>query len=808
MKISLKWLKQYLPKLSNDTGFISDALTQGGLEVEAVYEYSSVPGSLKGVVVGEVIECKPHPSADRLKLTRVHIGQAEPLSVVCGAPNVAAGQKVLVATVGTKLTFSSGEVVTIKKSKIRGEESEGMICAEDELGIGSSHDGIMILPSDAQPGNAAEKQLNIYRDSIFEIGITPNRSDALSHFGVARDLNACIRARGLDSELSSPATAPSLESSPDSEINIEIQTPHCIRYAGAVIKGIRVAESPVWLKDALSAIGLRPINNVVDITNYILHDIGQPLHAFDLKAVEGNKVIVREAKEGEKLVTLDGVERALFHGNMLICNASSPMCIAGVFGGALSGVKESSTDIFLESACFSSVSVRKTSKEHGLKTDASYRYERGTDPDAVMPALNRAVELIKQICGARVAFLVDDISNNTLTAAPISFSCQRLNQFVGQEIPAPEVKEILSNLGISILSEVGETLNLQVPLYKADVTREIDVFEEVLRVYGYNRIADKPFLSVPVQLQSTISGLPEMMRDFFSSAGFFEVMNLSMTSEKNLIKGKEDRAVRLSNPLSSELSVLRQSLLFGMLENSVHNRNRQNRNIRLFEIGRQYFKSLDGGFTEEPRLGLLCGGFTFEESWVAKPQDADFFFLKGVLESLALKLCLGNVTLRTHDTELGKTGVFEVKSGKHNDWVWRVAQVSAEVVQSFGLDGKFYYAEINIPFLIQIGAPLKPRFSELPRFPKVRRDLALIVDNAIEFRQMEELARKAENKLLAEVNLFDVYEGKNIPAGKKSYAISFVLSNNDATLNEAQIEKAMERILKSLRENLAAELRA
>lgn len=807
MKISLSWLKKYLPGLENNTDLISDVLTQGGLEVEGIHDFSPLPGSLKGVVVGEVMECMPHPGADRLRLTKVNIGKDEILSIVCGAPNVAVGQKVLVATIGTKLTFNNGEELIIKKSKIRGEESQGMICAEDELGLGNNHDGIMVLPSLALPGTPAEAQLNIFRDTIFEIGITPNRSDALSHYGVARDLHACLRARGIQSSFTDNQSPKTLKKS-QTECRIEVRSPHCIRYAGAVIRGVKVAESPAWLKDALLSIGLRPVNNVVDITNYILHDIGQPLHAFDLSAIKDNTVIVREALQGEKLMTLDGVERNLNQGNLLICHSQGPMCIAGVFGGADSGVKPTTTDIFLESACFAPVSIRKTSKEHGLKTDASYRYERGTDPNAVLPALDRAISLIVEICQAQSASLVDDVIHVPFNPSQISFSPSRLNRFTGQEIPLNDVTRILTDLGIKMVSEVADNYLLEIPGFKTDVTREIDVFEEILRVYGYNRIAEKPCLSVPVQTQQSVSGFPELLRDFFSSAGFFEVMNLSMTSEKNIFQGNENRAVKLSNPLSSELSFLRQSLIFGLLENAVHNRNRQGRNIRFFEIGRQYFKNIEQGFSEESRLGLLCGGLTFEESWAGKPYPTDFFFLKGVLESLAVRLGLGSVIQSDRETELGLTSIFQTGNPNNNLWIWKMAEVSASLKSSVGLEGRFFYAEINMPVLIQLGCPIQPRFNELPRFPRVRRDLALIVDNSIEFRLMQELAHKAETKLLKEVNLFDVYEGKNIPPGKKSYALSFVLSSSEATLTDTQIEKSMERILKTYQEKLSAELRS
>jgi len=805
MKISLSWLKNYLPKLGSDSALISDVLTQGGLEVEGLIQYSSVMGSLDGVVVGEVVACMPHPAADRLKLTKVNTGTENLLSIVCGAPNVAIGQKVLVAKVGSKLTFSSGEVIQIKKSKIRGEESEGMICAEDELGLGKNHDGIMVLDAHALPGTPAEEYLNIFRDTVFEIGITPNRSDALSHLGVARDLHACLKSRNIESYFSVPVLSKIDGGANNDEIKISVKTPHCIRYAGAVIHGISVSESPAWLKNMISAIGLRPINNIVDITNYIMHDLGQPLHAFDLNSIRGNKVVIREAIQGEKLVTLDGVERTLSNSNMMICDEIAPMCLAGIFGGISSGVKESSVSVFLESACFSPVSIRKSAKEHGLKTDASYRYERGTDPHMVLPALSKAVELIRQIAGAHSAYLVADICPVPIPAAEVVFSHDRFCKFVGQNIPQVQTEQILSDLGISISPRSNNEYLLQIPNYKTDVTREVDVFEEVLRVYGYNRIQEKTLLSVPVQSQTSVSGLPEKLRDFFSLAGFFEVMNLSMTSEKNSLKGKEEQAIKLNNPLSSELSVMRQSLIFGMLENALYNRNRQSKNIRLFELGRQYHQA--GGFKEEQRLGILCGGSSFDESWVAKAPDADFYFIKGVLQALAQKLGLSNILESQKEMEFGLATVFEIQTGKVSNWVWQIMVINDSITQDMGLEGSFFYAEINIPFLISIGAPLKSRFTELPRFPRVRRDLALIVDKEVEFSQMEILARKAENKILKEVNLFDVYEGKNIPQGKKSYALSFILSNNDATLNDTQIEKAMERIIKSFRENLAAELR-
>lgn len=814
MKISYSWLKDYLPcDLSPEK--IGEVLTAIGLEVEAIGPVEVIPGGLKGVVVGEVLTREKHPDADRLSITTVNLGEGEPVQIVCGAPNVAAGQKVLVATVGATLYPKSGESFVIKKSKIRGAESHGMICAEDELGLGESHDGIMVLDAAAVPGTPAATFLNIETDFTLEIGLTPNRTDAFSHFGVARDLKAALKnmegGLNLQTNLILPKTK-SLYAGANSNIAIEVSdTADCPRYAGIVVKGLKVGESPKWLRDRLNTIGVRPINNVVDITNYIQHEIGQPLHAFDLSKVSGNKIVVRRGKQSEKFVTLDGIERELNDTDLMICNATEPMCIAGVFGGKDSGVSDSTTEIFLESAYFNPVVVRKTARHHGLHTDASFRFERGADVEKVVFALERAALMLEEICEGKIEGGLLDNYPNTPKKAEIAFSYKNATRLIGQEIPKERIKSILNDLEIEVASENDDQLFLIIPHYRADVTREADVIEDVLRIYGFDNIA------FPISLHSSISYAPKPDRekiqhsvsDMLASRGFDEIMGMSLTKVKyaSIVKDdliSDETAVKLLNPLSQDLGIMRQSLLFGGLESIELNQNHKNPDLKLYEFGKVYHKMSDA-YKEKYQMGIWLTGARQPESWNNANNAVAIHDLKAAVDAVLSAAGIKNVVLNATQSEIWSEAMIVSVNKKT---IARWGRISSTLRKAFDIKQEVYYAEIDWDQLIQVLPKNNIQYSAPEKYPAVRRDLSLLMDKHVQFMEIEKIAYETERKLLKEVGLFDVYEGKNLEAGKKSYAVSFILQDASKTMTDQQVDATMQKISKALDEKLGAKIRS
>ncbi len=814
MKISYSWLKDYLPcDLSPEK--MGEVLTAIGLEVEAIEPVEVIPGGLKGVVVGEVLTREKHPDADRLSITTVNLGEGEPVQIVCGAPNVAAGQKVLVATVGATLYPKSGESFVIKKSKIRGAESHGMICAEDELGLGESHDGIMVLDAAAVPGTPAATFLNIETDFTLEIGLTPNRTDAFSHFGVARDLKAALKnmegGLNLQTNLILPKTK-SLTAGANGNITIEVtDTADCPRYAGIVVKGLKVGESPKWLRDRLNTIGVSPINNVVDITNYIQHEIGPPLHAFDLSKVSGNKIVVRRGKQNEKFVTLDGVERELNETDLMICNATEPMCIAGVFGGKDSGVADSTTEIFLESAYFNPVVVRKTARHHALHTDASFRFERGADVEKVVFALERAALMLEEICGGKIDGGLVDYYPNKLAKAEVLFSYKNATRLIGQEIPKERIKSILNDLEIEIASENDDQLKLVIPHYRADVTREADVIEDILRIYGFDNIA------FPTSLHSSISYAPKPDRekiqhrvsDMLAARGFNEIMGMSLTKAKyaSIVNDdfiSDETAVKLLNPLSQDLGIMRQSLLFGGLESIELNQNHKNPDLKLYEFGKVYHKAGDA-YKEKYQMGIWLTGARQPESWNNANNAVAIHDLKAAVDAVLSAAGIKNAVLNATQSEIWSEAM-SVSVNKKTIVRW--GRVAASLRKAFDIKQDVYYAEIDWDQLIQVLPKNNIQYSAPEKYPAVRRDLSLLMDKQVQFMEIEKIAYETERKLLKEVGLFDVYEGKNLESGKKSYAVSFILQDASKTMTDQQVDATMQKISKALDEKLGAKIRS
>lgn len=808
MKISLNWLKQYI-----QTGLpvekIGEILTDTGLEVEAIVQIETIKGGLKGVIVGEVLTKEKHPDADRLNVTTVEIGNGEPLQIVCGAPNVAAGQKVLVATSGTTLYPDPENPFKIKKSKIRGVESNGMICAEDELGLGTDHDGILVLDPETKIGTPAAEHFKIEDDYLIEIGLTPNRSDAMGHVGVARDLKAYLNFHentGL--EINHPKVDINV---PDNKgISLKIEDPEaCPRYSGAVIKGLKVNESPDWLQNRLRAIGLSPINNVVDITNYILHGLGNPLHAFDLAKV-GKEIVVRKARKGEKLVTLDEVERELDTDDLMICNAIEPMCIAGVFGGIDSGVSESTTEIFLEAAYFNPVSVRKTAKRHGLNTDSSFRFERGVDPNNVDYALKLAVSMILEIAGGELV-AVQDVYPDPIKNLEISLDYNRCRKLTGADISSEEIKSILKELEIELKSDSGESGNFSVPTFRAEVTREADLIEEVLRIYGFNRVP------LPEKLNSSISfrekpekeKLRNVAADFLVNNGWYEILNNSLTSSAIGEKIKSDHlkpeeAVSILNPLSNELDILRQTMLFGGLKSIEYNRNRQYPDLKLFEFGKAYKKS-KASYEESNRLAIWLTGQDQPENWTQQQQKSDFYMLKGIVEGLFGKLGIWKNPASTPlKNDLLEDGYTISITGKK---VATIGWVRKDILAEFDIKDSVFYADVDWDNIIELSVMNTIRYSEIQKTQFVRRDFSLLLNQSVKFGDIREIAEKVDRKILQEIGLFDVYEGKNLEKGKKSYAVSFIFQDPEKTLKDKQVDAIMDRIRASLESELGAELR-
>lgn len=811
MNISWNWLKEYI-QLDYDVETVSKVLTAIGLEVEGLEKYQTIKGGLEGIVVGKVLTCVDHPNSDHLHITTVDVGGPEILPIVCGAPNVAAGQTVVVATEGTKLYDGDTEFV-IKKSKIRGEVSCGMICAEDEIGVGTSHDGIMVLPDTVKVGTPASEYFNIKEDYIFEIGLTPNRIDAASHYGVARDLAAYLNVNG-SVKLQKPSVEKFALSNTQTNLKVVVDRPDlCPRYSGVVISGIKVKESPEWLQTRLKSIGLRSINNVVDVTNFILHELCQPLHAFDLAKIAGNEIHVNTVADKTKFVTLDGVERELSSEDLMICDAEKPMCIAGVFGGLDSGVTETTTSVFLESACFNPVSIRKTARRHGLSTDASFRYERGIDPNITNYALKRAALLIQEVAGGEICGPISDSHPEKFDSFPVILNLDKAYSLMGKNIGDDVFKKILAGLEIEVASEQGRNLNLLVPPYRVDVQRAEDVIEDVLRIYGYNNVEFSTNLHAAITYSNGVNQtkVRNMIADMLVDSGWYEIMNNSLTNSSyyaDLQNDCKNHLVKILNPLSAELDCMRNTMLFSMLEVVAHNQNRQQLDLSLFEFGSVYYtKGTEGSVTdkygESRQLALCVTGKQTPLYWAEKQQDTDIFVLKSAVLKVLTKLGMSNIQFAPKNDDM-LSGL--ECSILNNKCVARLGVVSKQLLKKFDIDKQVFFAEIYWDVLLA-NYRQKVQYKELPQFPSVRRDLALLIDSKVQFEQIKKIAFSTEKKLLKQVSAFDVYEGKGIPAGKKSYAISFLLQDDQKTLTDGQIDNVMNRLIANYQKELGAELR-
>lgn len=808
MKVSYNWIKNYL-NVDLSAEDCAKVLTDTGLEVEGIHEIESVKGGLKGLLVGEVLTCEQHPNADRLRKTTVDLG-TEILDIVCGAPNVAAGQKVVVATVGTVLYDDKGEAFKIKKGKIRGEASHGMICGSDEIGLGGAHDGIMVLESDTQAGTLASDYFNIELDTVFEIGLTPNRSDAMGHLGVALDLKAGLAAQGQSLELIKPSIEAFNVANTNLSLQVEVEDQDaCPRYAGLTLTGLDVKESPEWLSTKLKALGLTPVNNVVDVTNYVLHETGNPLHAFDADKIKGNKVVVKKLPKDTKFTTLDDQERKLGAEDLMICNTEEPMCIAGVFGGLDSGVTKDTKSIFLEAAYFNPVSVRKTAKRHGLNTDASFRFERTVNPNNVIWALKRAALLIQEVAGGSVSSEVTDIYPKPIEHFTVDFSYAKCDQLIGEAIDRSTIKSILVNLEIEVLEEHKDGLKLSVPPYRADVKREVDVIEEILRIYGYNNIGMTGRINASLSIvpKPDTHKVQEQVSDLLSSNGFHEAMCNSLTKGSHtdgLESFKKESQVLLLNPLSQDLNAMRQTLLFGGLESLAYNINRKVSDVMLYEFGKTYNRYGDD-FVEERRLALWTTGKKQEENWNASKSRVDFFLMRGFVEKLLHKLGLNKgISLSQIQSDIFSEGVcYKVRKKK----VLETGTVRKSVLKSFGIKQEVFYTDINWDLVLEMLKNQKTNYKEVSKFPAVRRDLALLMDKQVAFAELESVAMRCDKNLLKEVKLFDVYEGDKLAAGKKSYALSFVFRDDSKTLTDKVVDKAILKIFKSLEHQLSVELR-
>ncbi|MFY0604619.1 MAG: phenylalanine--tRNA ligase subunit beta [Flavobacteriaceae bacterium] len=808
MKISYNWLQQFL-QVNWEAAKTGELLTDLGLEVEGIESKESIKGSLEGIVVGEVLTCIQHPNADRLKVTTVNLGDDQPLQIVCGAPNVGVGQKVPVATIGTTLYDDKGDGFKIKKGKIRGEESHGMICAEDELGLGSSHDGIMILDSSLKVGTPAAEVFNIEKDYVFEIGLTPNRSDAMSHFGVARDLRAGLIQEGINLELISPSVSDFHVDERTLKIDIEVENKELSpRYCGITITDIEVKDSPEWIQNRLKAIGLTPKNNIVDITNYVLHELGQPLHAFDAQKIKGNKVLIKTLEEGTKFTTLDEVERELHKDDIMICDADdNPLCIAGVFGGLHSGVTKNTKDIFLESAYFNPVSVRKTAKRHALNTDASFRFERGIDINFTEYALKRAALLIEEYANGKISSDVLDFYPEKIEDFQVFFSYENAYRLIGQEIDKETIKNILASLEIKISSETEGGLGLTIPSYRTDVQREADIIEEILRVYGYNNIKFSHKLNTSISFDNANEvKLENVVANQLSSLGFYETMANSLTKEDYVSLSEnlnENYNVKMLNPLSADLGVMRQSLLFSGLESVSYNINRKNSSLKLYEFGKTYHK-YESGYQEDKHLTLFISGNRNKERWNTDVQTSDFFYAKGIITSILERLGFHNLKSSPTKSDVFVEGLsFSLGKTKLVDF----GVVKNSILKEFGIKQEVLFADFNWQTILNLSGKKKVKVTELPKFPEVKRDLALLINEEVTFKEIYNLAFQSERKLLKEVDLFDVYTGDKLPKGKKSYAVSFLLQDETKTLADKQIDKIMQKLQQTFEKNIAAVLR-
>lgn len=820
MNISYNWLKAYLDfDLTPDE--VAAALTSIGLETGGVEEVQTIKGGLEGLVIGEVLTCEMHPNSDHLHITTVNVGGESPLQIVCGAPNVAAGQKVVVAVNGTKL-YDGDECFTIKRSKIRGVESNGMICAEDEIGIGTDHSGIIVLPAEAIVGTPAKEYYNIKSDYVLEVDITPNRVDATSHYGVARDLAAYLKQQGKSAHLQLPSVEAFQIDDPTPAIAVEVANEEaCLRYTGVTIKGVTVKESPEWLQDRLRTIGLRPINNVVDVTNFILHELGQPLHSFDANKIKGGKVIVNTCPEGTKFATLDGVERTLTTRDLMICNAEEPMCIAGVFGGLDSGVTEATTDVFLESACFHPTWIRKTARRFGLNTDASFRFERGLDPNQTVYVLKRAALLIQELAGGQITGEIVDVYPKVVAPYCVEVTYQKINSLIGKEIPVETVKSIVESLEMQIVNETPEGLTLDVPVYRIDVQRDVDVIEDILRIYGYNNVefSDQVKSNLSYQTPTDHSWkLQNLVSEQLCGAGFNEILNNSLTRSayySELTTYPEAHCVMLMNPLSADLNCMRQTLLFGGLESIEHNLKRKQHSIRFFEFGNCYDYNIEnkkegaalGEFSEEYRLGIWLAGNRVDNSWAHPNEKSSIYELKAYVENILLRLGVDmkRLVMSQFTNDLYAAGL-TIRSGAGRQ-LGTLGIFNKKICKQLDIDVEVYYAELSWTTLMKEIKKATVTFSEISKFPAVKRDLALLLDKSVQFAEVEKVAKESDRKLLKSVSLFDVYEGKNLPAGKKSYAVSFYLQDENKTLNDKQIDAIMKKIQTNLEQKLGAQLR-
>ena len=820
MNISYNWLKEYVDfDLTPEE--VAAALTSIGLETGSVEEVQTIKGGLEGLVIGEVLTCVEHPNSDHLHITTVNLGNGEPTQIVCGAPNVATGQKVVVATLGTKL-YDGDECFTIKKSKIRGVESIGMICAEDEIGIGTSHDGIIVLPEQAVPGTLAKDYYNVKSDYVLEVDITPNRADACSHYGVARDLYAYLIQNGKQATLKCPLVDAFAVENHDLDIKVTVENSEaCPRYAGVTVKDVTVKESPEWLQNKLRLIGVRPINNVVDVTNYIVHAFGQPLHCFDADKIKGGEVIVKTLSEGTPFVTLDGVERKLNERDLMICNKEEAMCIAGVFGGLDSGSTEATTNVFIESAYFHPTWVRKTARRHGLNTDASFRFERGIDPNITIYCLKLAAIMVKELAGGTISSEIKDVCVAPAQDFIVELAYEKVNSLVGKVIPVETIKSIVKSLEMKVTNETAEGLTLAVPPYRVDVQRDCDVIEDILRIYGYNNV------EIPSTLKSSLTTkgeedksnkLQNLIAEQLVGCGFNEILNNSLTRAAyydGLESYPSNHLVMLMNPLSADLNSMRQTLLFGGLESIAHNANRKNADLKFFEFGNCYYFDADkknpektlATYAEDYHLGLWVTGKKVSNSWIHADENSSVYELKAYVENILKRLGLdlrnlvvGNLT----DDIFAAALTVHTRGGKR---LATFGVVTKKLLKAFDIDNEVYYADLNWKELMRAIRSVKVSFKEISKFPAVKRDLALLLDKNIQFAEIEKIAYETEKKLLKEVELFDVYEGKNLEAGKMSYAVSFLLQDEIQTLNDKMIDKIMSKLVKNLEDKLGAKLR-
>ncbi len=823
MNISYNWLKRYID-LHDDAEQVAKILTSIGLEVGTVEEKETIRGGLKGLVVGEVLTCEPHPNSDHLHITKVNIGEAEPLPIVCGAPNVAAGQKVIVATIGTVL-YDGDESFTIKKGKLRGEDSFGMICAEDEIGVGTDHAGIIVLPQDTPVGMKAADYYHIENDTIIEVDITPNRSDAASHYGVARDLYAYYKAHGQEVALTKPSVEAFKINNQELPVSVHVNAPDaCPRYSGVSIKGVEVKESPEWLKNSLLSIGLRPINNIVDVTNFVLHECGQALHAFDADKIKGHEIHVRYARQGEKFITLDGVEREMNERDLMIANKDEAMCIAGVFGGLDSGVTENTKNVFLESAYFDPVTIRKTSRRHQLQTDASFRYERGCDPNNTIYVLKRAALLIQEVAGGQVSMEITDTKSADFAPWDVTIEISRVNSLIGKAIGEETIETILKALEMNIVAKDGDKWQLAVPRYRVDVQRECDVVEDILRIYGYDNVEfpEKLNTSLAYGVKPDPEKLRRRIAEQLTAQGFNEILNNSLTKVsyyEPLENLSLATCVKIMNPLSSDLGVLRQTLLFGGLESIARNANRKNSDLKFYEFGNCYHFNGERrkderanadplmAYSEEPHLGLWLTGNKAAQTWVRKEEKTTFYQLRAYVDNVLARLGvdMSKLSVERLENELFSDGlVLKAANGKALGYI---GIVSRKQLKAFDIDQEVYYADLDWNQLIKQNKQYKAVITDLPKYPEVKRDFALLVDKNIEFADLARAAFATEKKLLKNVYLFDVYEGKNLEEGKKSYALSFILQDAENTLKDTQIENIMNRLKATFEQKFNATLR-